>query len=50
MYVVNILFSGLSSIVFALNIDKQEFNKNILDSIFNEPIIDGGIIFNIYYI
>lgn len=31
--------------MFALNIDKLEFNKNVLDSTFNEPIIDGGNIF-----
>jgi len=33
--------AGLSSIVFALNIDRLEFNKNVLDSTCNEPIIDG---------
>ncbi|XP_050428502.1 sorting nexin-29 [Adelges cooleyi] len=33
--------AGLSSIVFALNIDKTEFNKDMTESSFNEPIIDG---------
>ncbi|VVC40089.1 Hypothetical protein CINCED_3A010372 [Cinara cedri] len=33
--------AGLSSIVFALSIDKSEFNKDVLDLTFNEPIIFG---------
>lgn len=49
-----LFYSGLSSIVFALAIDKLEFNKDVLDFTFNEPIIYGGIIsifkriFNLY--
>lgn len=39
--ILPITAAGLSSIVFALNIDKLEFNKDVLDSTFNEPIIDG---------
>jgi len=35
--------AGLSSIVFALNIDKLEFNKDVLDLTLNEPIIDGDV-------
>lgn len=42
LYNMVLLFSGLSSIVFALNIDKLEFNKDVLDLTLNEPIIDGG--------
>lgn len=54
-YIINLnrsslLFLGLSSIVFALSIDKIEFNKDSLDLTFNEPIIDGGnVCFNNYF-
>ncbi|XP_050535243.1 sorting nexin-29 [Daktulosphaira vitifoliae] len=33
--------AGLSSIVFALNIDKIEYNKDMTEPVLNEPIIDG---------
>lgn len=47
---ISLIFPGLSSIVFALNIDKLEFNKDVLDLTFNEPIIDGGNILFITYL
>ncbi|KAL5234452.1 hypothetical protein ACI65C_001862 [Semiaphis heraclei] len=39
--ILPITAAGLSSIVFALAIDKIEFNKDVLDFTFNEPIIYG---------